>query len=186
MFLGCSQLFISLGLHKALFGILFLIIEVLAGALSVFLAFALYPVLLLLQMVVYGIEHSDVNRFRITAKGGVLSGRAFYLSDLHPVLRFGWLDGNDVLFPQGVPGVSREHCRLEYKEGNLLLYDMNSTYGTFLLHPERKLRPKTMVPLSGNETFYLGQRSNCFEVEDLRTISKASSQPSELKDYQTT
>ena len=37
-----------------------------------------------------------------------------------------------VLFPEGTPGISKHHCRLEPAAGGVMITDLGSTYGTFV------------------------------------------------------
>ena len=69
----------------------------------------------------------------------------------------------NLMFPREVPGVSRQHCRLEFSNGALWLSDLGSTCGTFL-DDGRRLPPSTPVRLQSGQRFYLGDRNVLFEV----------------------
>ena len=70
--------------------------------------------------------------------------------------------GCNVLFPDNVKGVSRNHCKVESNGASVTITDIGSSYGTFL--NGRKLAPYTPTPLNNGDTFYLGDRANSFSV----------------------
>jgi len=63
--------------------------------------------------------------------------------------------GNSISFPPQTPGVSGNHCRLAAVNGQILLIDNNSTYGTYSGFGQ-KLNPGTPRPLQVGEAFFLG------------------------------
>ena len=66
-----------------------------------------------------------------------------------------------LVFPSNVPGISRKHCILEFKNGKFFLTDCNSTYGTYL-GDGRRLPPGVQAPLESGQRFYMG--NELFEV----------------------
>jgi hypothetical protein len=64
------------------------------------------------------------------------------------------------------PSISKKHCGLFYRRGEKVfsLEDFGSTNGTFIGHNER-LQPGVVALLKPGDTFYLGDRSNAFEVK---------------------
>lgn len=77
---------------------------------------------------------------------------------IYPVRAVGGTVGREkdcmIVLPEGMPGVSRHHCRLEFRGDTLVLTDLNSTYGTFI-HGKR-VPPNTPVALKSGSSFCLG------------------------------
>lgn len=65
-----------------------------------------------------------------------------------------------VIFPDGTPGVSRVHCKLDYLGGSCTLTDLGSSNGTFL--NGQRLAPNVPMPLAPGSVFFLGSPSNSF------------------------
>lgn len=70
--------------------------------------------------------------------------------------------GCTIVLPENAPGVSRKHCQLEMRDGQLILTDLNSTYGT-LIHG-RKIPPHTPVALKIGSSFALASEKYTFTV----------------------
>ena len=62
-------------------------------------------------------------------------------------------------------GISRLHCFVSYnsRNGMYILYDRNSTYGTFTQNGTR-VHPTSSLALKSGERFYLGSPQTMFEV----------------------
>lgn len=77
---------------------------------------------------------------------------------VYPVLASGGTVGRDkscmIVLPENAPGVSRVHCKLEFRGDTLVMTDMNSTYGTYI-HGKR-VPPNTPVALKQYSSFSLG------------------------------
>lgn len=90
-----------------------------------------------------------------------LNGGAVY-----PVRAIGGTIGREkdcmIVLPENVPGVSRNHCKLEFRGNQLVLTDLNSTYGTFI-HGKR-VPPNTPVALKPGSSFSLGSDKITFTV----------------------
>ena len=69
----------------------------------------------------------------------------------------------NLIFPASAAGVSRLHCIVKKRNGELLLTDCNSSCGTFLENGAR-LAPGAETPLNLGQRFYLGNRETMFEV----------------------
>lgn len=71
----------------------------------------------------------------------------------------------DFSFPPGTPGVSRNHCKIQfnYQTQMFILYDLGSTYGTFLGNGTQVMQGQPMALRPGDE-FYLATRSILFRV----------------------
>lgn len=66
--------------------------------------------------------------------------------------------GNTVVFPPQMPGVSGNHCKVEFvwtPYPQHYLTDNHSTYGTYLGNGQR-IAPGTRVPLKPGDSFFLG------------------------------
>lgn len=70
--------------------------------------------------------------------------------------------GCTIVLPENTPGVSRMHCRLEMRGEQLILTDMNSTYGT-LIHG-RRIPANTPVALKIGSSFSLASEKYTFTV----------------------
>ena len=64
-----------------------------------------------------------------------------------------------IVFPKGTPGVSRVHARIWASNGEIVVMDMGSTYGTTIDGKRLaqgcayRLRPGSLLCLGGVETF---------------------------------
>lgn len=92
---------------------------------------------------------------------GPMQGQRFRLGTKG--MTFGRNPGCTVRFPGGTPGISNYHCRLTLRNGQLLLEDLNASYGTFLADGTR-LPPNYPHPVSLHTRFYLGTGANSFEI----------------------
>ena len=85
---------------------------------------------------------------------------------IYPVRATGCLIGRErdcsIVLPEGTSGVSRHHCKLEYRSGQLILVDLNSTYGTYI-HGKR-IPANTPVALKPGSSFCLGSEKCRFTV----------------------
>jgi RsiW-degrading membrane proteinase PrsW (M82 family) len=70
----------------------------------------------------------------------------------------------NIIFPSSAPGISSVHCDISFQNGNVILIDRNSSYGTFL-SDGTKLTPGKPYTLKPQQGFYLGNRKNLFVVE---------------------
>lgn len=73
-----------------------------------------------------------------------------------------------LVYQDGTPGVSSKHCQVYFdpKDGQFVVTDLNSTYGTFLSNGQR-VAPNTPVKLPPKSSFYLGEADNtvCVDLE---------------------
>lgn len=71
----------------------------------------------------------------------------------------------DFSFPHGTPGISRNHCKIQFNPQTqmFILYDLGSTYGTFLGNGTRVTQGQPMALRPGDE-FYLASRAMLFRV----------------------
>lgn len=71
----------------------------------------------------------------------------------------------EFVFPESTGGISRNHCRIQYNPQTkmFVLYDLGSTYGTFL-GSGAKVPQGQPAALRPGEEFYLASRDNLFRV----------------------
>jgi len=101
-------------------------------------------------------------KYTLTAVTGPLAGKKY---PINKELRLGRSSENDVVFPGSTPGISRLHCTLVPREDGVILIDQDSTSGTFSASG-RKLPAKQKVLVKKGDSFYLGNRSNLFRIEE--------------------
>jgi len=71
--------------------------------------------------------------------------------------------GCGIRLPDSTPGISRCHCCIRVQQGNLLLVDLGSAYGTYLGNGTR-LPPNYPTQLTSRSRFYLGSPNILFEI----------------------
>lgn len=90
-----------------------------------------------------------------------LNGKTIY-----PVPASGCVIGRDydctIRLPEKTPGVSHHHCKLEFYQGQLVLMDLQSRYGTYI-HGTR-IPTNTRVALKRGSSFCLGSEQCKFTV----------------------
>ena len=69
-----------------------------------------------------------------------------------------------LVYQDGTPGVSGRHCQVSFEQGQFILTDLNSTYGTFLSNGQR-VAPNSPVKLPPKSSFYLGETDNTVYVD---------------------
>lgn len=102
---------------------------------------------------------------RLIGISGEFAGKVF------PVPPSGILMGRDnvscqIIFSANAQGISRHHCQINFnrQSGMFVINDLGSTYGTFTMNGARIQSGQPMALHSG-ERFYLGSKSNTFEVK---------------------
>lgn len=85
---------------------------------------------------------------------------------VYPVPASGCIIGRSpdcsIVLPENAPGVSRRHCKLEFRENRLILTDLKSTSGTYIHH--KQIPANTPVALKPGSSFCLGSEAYCFTV----------------------
>lgn len=92
---------------------------------------------------------------------GALQGREFPISDRGILIGRG--ENMDVRYPPDTKGVSRQHCKVFWKDGVLMLMDMGSTSGT-LLRGKGQLPADVPVVVVEGDIFYLGSKENAMTI----------------------
>lgn len=106
-----------------------------------------------------------VGHVSIRCLSGPLMGQTYLLPGPYGnQLLFGRAADCSVRFPDGTPGVSGHHCVLRYNDRDeLILEDLQSTYGTFL-GSGRRLPPNYPERVGGYERFFLGGTNVMFDI----------------------
>jgi len=101
---------------------------------------------------------------QIIGVAGKFAGKAFSLPQQGVIM------GRDsasceFVFPESTQGISRNHCRVVFNPQTrmFVLYDLGSSYGTFLGTGVRVSQGQPMALRPGDE-FYLASRANLFRV----------------------
>ncbi len=157
--LGGSLLTAGVALDRTLYGVIGLVLEAAASAVSSAAAFCLFPVCLLMLLL---IPESGAPVCRVTALAGPLSGAGYTLKQ-GQTIHFG-RENCEVLFPPDTRGVGRRHCRMSVRDGAAWLEDENSSYGTFLLPEGRRLLPGQPERMADNSLFCLASTDVVFRV----------------------
>lgn len=105
---------------------------------------------------------APVQQYRIQGVNGAFAGRRFALNEGVPVRIGTDPSANDLVFPVGTSGVSRQHCVVTLKNGQLLLQDVGSTYGT-MAGTQRLVKGQPVVLRIGDR-FSLGSDQQTFTV----------------------
>lgn len=105
---------------------------------------------------------SPAQEYRIQGVSGAFAGRRFAINEGVPV-RIG-IDpsANDLVFPAGTAGVSRRHCVLTLKNGQIWLQDVGSSYGT--MAGAQRLVKDQPVTLRMGDRFSLGSDQQTFVI----------------------
>lgn len=98
---------------------------------------------------------------QLVAVGGCMKGRTYPVGEKE--ITFGRDASATVCFPANTKGVSRQHCRIFWQNGTLMLMDTGSSYGTFI--QAGKLQPMKPVPVQSGDVFYIGEKKNCFKIQ---------------------
>ncbi len=105
--------------------------------------------------------HEPSVRIKLLCNTGALAGQVFSSGD---TLCIGRSKSNcNVGFPAETKGISRIHCCLKLRQGQVMLMDMGSSCGTFL-QDGTKLKPNEPVIVNDNTRFYLAGRETSFTV----------------------
>lgn len=104
---------------------------------------------------------ASVQEFRIQGQSGAFAGRRFAINGQVRIGRDP--GGNDLVYPDGTPGISGRHCVVTLSNGQVTLTDLGSSYGTFLSGGQ-KLVPNQPVTLRVGGSFYLGSEKESFVI----------------------
>lgn len=93
---------------------------------------------------------------------GPMAGHSYPIPEI-PLL-VGRANEANIRYPADTKGVSRNHCRIFWKNSVLYIMDLGSTSGTFL-RGRGKLQPSTPVPLKAQDTIYLGSKQVALQLK---------------------
>jgi uncharacterized RDD family membrane protein YckC len=106
----------------------------------------------------------QVSSCRLIGITGEFAGKVF------PVPANGILIGRDkvscqIIFSANAQGISRHHCQVNFnrQSGMFVVNDLGSTYGTYSMTGV-SIKSGQPMALGAGERFYLGSKSNTFEV----------------------
>ena len=105
---------------------------------------------------------NPAQEYRIQGVNGVFAGRRFAINEGVPVRIGTDPSANDLVFPAGTSGVSRRHCVLTLRNGQLWLQDVGSTYGT--MAGTQRLTKDQPVALGMGGQFSLGSDQQTFVI----------------------
>lgn len=109
-----------------------------------------------------GHQHTSSSQgIQLIAVGGSMNGRVYPVGGNE--ITFGRDASATVCFPADAKGVSRQHCRIFWQNGILMLMDSGSSYGTYT--QSGKLPPMKPVPIKSGDVFYVGEKKNCFKIQ---------------------
>lgn len=108
-----------------------------------------------------GPAHPAGAAFVLVGISGQFAGRKMPISR---EMRFGRNQGNDVQYSGDVPGISGSHCSIAPHEKGVVLTDLGSSYGTFLINGT-KLNPNQKNLLKAGDTFCLANPNQAFRIE---------------------
>lgn len=106
------------------------------------------------------VQTSPAPQWQIRGMDGPLAGQIFLLNS---TLRFGRNPQNAVVFSSNTPGISGNHCQVSIEHSQVVLRDLQSSYGTYLNH--MKLEPQISYNLQNGDTFTLAENGQTFRLE---------------------
>lgn len=106
-------------------------------------------------------QRNDTRNIRLHGISGVYSGKDFVIRDGR--LTFG-RDSKacNIMYDRDTPGISGIHCELAQSNGELVLRDNGSSYGTFLNNI--KLEVGRDYKMQRGDKFYLASKANEFQI----------------------
>lgn len=104
--------------------------------------------------------------WQIRGLAGPLEGRVYALPK-NGVLTFGRdpIQDCNVLFNSNTPGISGLHCEVMDVFGDVVLRDLQSSYGTYMGHNRVRLEPKVDYHLREGDEFMLADGGQVFRLE---------------------
>ena len=95
---------------------------------------------------------------RLYGIGGIMDGRTYDFSSYNEVI-IGRDTSSTLRYPPDTKAVSRTHCKLFKQNGNIMIMDMGSSFGTYVENVG-KLTPQAPVQISQGTSFCLGDKRN--------------------------
>ena len=97
--------------------------------------------------------------FCIVGENGIFAGQQVALNGPVTLGRGG---ANVLMYPPNVQGISRRHCVIEMQEGQPVLIDLGSSFGTFV--NGNRIYSNTPIVLQNNDVISLADDNNTFRV----------------------
>lgn len=113
------------------------------------------------QQAQYVVNPPAAQEVRIQGQNGAFAGRRFAVNGQVRIGRDP--NSNDLVYPDGTPGISGRHCVVTQYGGQVTLTDLGSSYGTFLAGGQ-KLVPNQAVTLRIGDRFCLGSEKESFVI----------------------
>ena len=79
-----------------------------------------------------------------------------------------------------IPQISREHCKIEYLDGNYVLTDLNSLNGTFLGQNKRDCHKHIQEKIKDNDVIYLGREPFMVQLK-FKTVDTEQAKPAQVQ-----
>ena len=95
----------------------------------------------------------------IVGENGIFAGQQVALNGPVTLGRGG---ANVLMYPPNVQGISRRHCVIEMQEGQPVLIDLGSSFGTFV--NGNRIYSNTPIVLQNNDVISLADDNNTFRV----------------------
>lgn len=111
-------------------------------------------------MVMPVVPTSPAPQWQIRGMDGPMAGRIFLLTS---TVRIGRNPQNEIVFPGNTPGISGNHCQVSIEHGQVVLRDLQSTYGTYM--NRMKLEPQISYNLQNGDMFVLAENAQTFRLE---------------------
>ena len=101
-----------------------------------------------------------IPEYRIQGVNGYFAGRRFAISGGLNLGRDP--DSNNLVYPANTQGVSARHCNICIMNRTLIIYDLGSSYGTYV--SGQKLTPNKPHQLKVGDKIFIGSNREVFEV----------------------
>ena len=109
------------------------------------------------------VNYNNVQNVKLYVKGikGALAGRRFPVNGR---MTAGRALECGIVFPQGTAGISRRHFELFYKDGNLYIQDLGSSFGT-VIYNNQKLTPYQPAHIKPGAVIFVGSTNQVLTLE---------------------
>ena len=104
---------------------------------------------------------SVVKRISVKGIGGYMDGRTYNLTE--EVTKVGRNPDCVIRYPEGIEGISKNHCAFVKKQGSVFVVD-SSTYGTYLQNGERLIQGKE-YELNDGDIIFLASEKHGFKIK---------------------
>lgn len=102
-----------------------------------------------------------IPEWQLRGLGGTFEGQTYLLEHQ---LSIGRNPAGQIVYPQNTKGISGSHCEIRLEQGNVILIDLQSTYGTYFANG-MKVEPRIPYQLKEGDCFYLAEKQQMFRLE---------------------